>query len=134
MSARANATRCRWPPDATPAEASLQAEGNILFYGQMREQGVVLEQVADIAHLRRHVDRGGTVIQHATTHLDMARIRSQQPGDALQRDALARAGRPEHDGAVVLHLERNVERELPIPGAQRLADVDTDLHEFNAEA
>ena len=78
--ARANATRCCWPPDkaaiATGAEmfemderqsaldrrvdvaarspARLQSERDIAVDGQMRKQGVGLEDKSDIAPVRRN--------------------------------------------------------------------------------
>ena len=79
-SARASATRCCWPPDSSsgirgpnPARsnksqhlvdiarnvgggvpADLQAVGDVFPHGQMREQGVVLKDEANVAPVGRN--------------------------------------------------------------------------------
>jgi hypothetical protein len=118
---------------ALPA-APLQPEGDILLHRQMGKQRVILKQIADVAHLGRQIDAGGGVVEHPLAHLAAAGVGPQQAGDALQRHALARARWAEHQRAVVLGLERELQAELAALGAQRLANVDADSHRLSASA
>ena len=61
----------------------------------MREQGVVLEHVSDTPLLRRKIDLLLRVEEHTAAQADPAFIRPLDPCDALQRQCLAAAGRPE---------------------------------------
>jgi hypothetical protein len=74
----------------------------------VREECVVLEDVADRALLRRPVHAPGFVEPGLVSQSDDAALGSSQPGDGAQNRRLAGAGRPdERDG-----LRADVEREL----------------------
>ena len=78
---------------AAALAAGAQAVGDVLRHGHVREQGVVLEDDADVALVGRQMVDGGAVDQHAAGRLaDEARDDAQQGG-------LAAARRPEqgHD-------------------------------------
>jgi hypothetical protein len=55
----------------------------------MGKEGVVLEDEADAAPLRRDVDPAGGIKDRAAVDGDAARVRPQQAGDRLERQALA---------------------------------------------
>ena len=84
----------------------------------MREQRVALEDVADAPPLGRHVDAGHRVEEHVAVHHDAAGIRAHEPGQALQREGLPGARRPEERHDTVARGPLGVEREA----VQRLPD------------
>ena len=138
-SARASATRWRWPPEswsgkrsreraqlervepaidrraagvaARIAPARGEAEGDVLAHRQVREQRVLLEQVAAVALARRHVDAGCGVEQRLAGERDAAGVGPQQAGDRLQRQRLAGARRAEQDQPLDVAAEGDVELE-----------------------
>ena len=115
-SARASATRCRWPPESWRGLALLvalepdhaqrlvdafrallavdlldhQAVRDVVADRHVREQRVVLEHRVDVALERRHVRDVAAVEQ------DAAGGRQLEAGDHAQGRGLAAARRPEH--------------------------------------
>src|SRR3546814_7027203 len=64
----------------------------------------VLEHVADVAFVHRHVDAGSGVEQAAPVDLDPAFARRHQAGDGVQHGSLAgpgMAGQCDHPGIVM---------------------------------
>ena len=73
--------------------ARLQAIGDVLRHGHVREEGVVLEDDADVALVGRQMVDAGAVDQHAAAGL------ADEAGDDAQKSGLAAAGGTEqgHD-------------------------------------
>ena len=67
--------------------------GDVLAGAQVREQGVVLEDVAAAAAFGRHVDVAGGVEPGFAVGLDATVRRAQQPGRHPKDAGLARSGR-----------------------------------------
>jgi hypothetical protein len=89
-----------------------QAECDIVPHVEPGEGRVLLEHDADFI---RH--RAG---DRAPIHLDRAGARPHQPGDDLQKRALAAAGRSDHGdelAAAELEIERAERRHRPLAGA-----------------
>src|SRR6266436_6170191 len=72
-----------------------ETEADIVRDGEMREEGVALEDVSDMATLGRQINAGLGIEEHAAVHHDAARIRLEEPCHALERQRLARARRTE---------------------------------------
>ena len=70
----------------------LQAAEDILFYGHVGEQGVVLEQQSHAPLLRRQVDVPVTVKQHPPVQHDASAVRLYDACNAPQGHAFAAAG------------------------------------------
>src|SRR5262249_58182694 len=68
-----------------------EPEADVVGDGQMREQGVPLEDVADPPRLRREVDPCLRVEEHAAVHDDPAFVGAQESAQTLERERLARA-------------------------------------------
>ena len=111
-SARASATRWRSPPDSSPTRAASRCEirnrssrsatgrrggrrSDVREHVEMREQRVLLEEVAHPASLRRHVDSLPRVEPGALAERDDAAPRPQQPGDDPQHRRLPGPRRPD---------------------------------------
>src|ERR1700736_4315225 len=62
--------------------------GNVLFGAKMREQGKVLENVADFAPLNRDVNSTFAVEQNLITDSDPSHIGAAQAGDAIEQRGL----------------------------------------------
>src|SRR6266571_3075512 len=75
-----------------------QAVADVLGYTQMGEEGVILEQVADPATLRREKNTTRGVAPDFVAETDGAALRFLQPRQASQRRRLSRARRTEEDG------------------------------------
>ncbi len=75
-----------------------QAVADVLGYTQMREEGVILEEVADSAALRGKKNATRGVAPDFVAETDDAALRFLQPGQASQRRRLSRARRTEEDG------------------------------------
>jgi len=82
-----------------------QSKAQVLPYIQMGKQGVVLEQVGHAALLRAQVDACAGVEQGLAVQADMAAVGAQQAGDGFEHQALAGAGRPQHDDALAVRLK-----------------------------
>src|SRR6266508_7002419 len=80
---RPGARLCPWPVP--------EAKGDIVRDGEMREEGVALEDVSDLATLGRQINAGLRIEEHAAVHHDAARIRPEESCHALERQRLARA-------------------------------------------
>src|SRR5512132_1780566 len=80
---RPGARLCPWPVP--------EAKADIVRDGEMREEGVALEDVSDLAALGRQINAGLGIEEHAAVHHDAARIRLEESGHALERQRLARA-------------------------------------------
>ncbi len=115
-SARASATRCRWPPESWPGlalavagqldqrqrllgrplalglghAAHHQPVGDVVDDVQVREQRVVLEHRVDVAPVGRHA------LGRLAEDLDVAGRRLLEAGDQAQAGRLAGAGGAEH--------------------------------------
>ena len=88
-----------------------QAEADILGHREVRKERVALEDVADTSRLRRHVDAGCAVEEHAPVHDDATRVRCDESRQALQRQRLAGAGRAEQHGHAPAGRPRDVQIE-----------------------
>jgi hypothetical protein len=95
----------------------------------VREQRVVLEQVADAPLGRGHVDALRRVVERAAVQPHMARGGLQQTRDGLQRERLARArGAIERsEGNVGLKARGQVEASRPVLDRELQIDVDHGL-------
>ena len=106
------------------ARTLARSGADILLDRHVREQGVLLKQVADAALLRRQVDMPLAVEQRAAVQHDPAPVRAHDTGDAAQRHALAAAGRAEQRHGLVFRLERHAQVER----AEFFLDVDRNTH------
>ena len=92
--------------------AGAQPEGDVLERGEVVEQQVALEDHGDRTPLRGDEDVGRGVVETLPVEVDAAAVDGQQPGQAAERRALARAVRSEHgDDLPGLGVELDVERE-----------------------
>src|SRR5215471_733782 len=66
-----------------------QAEGDVVLYGEMREQGVMLKHDIDAA------DIGRLVVHNRAADADLTAVRGFQPPNQAQRGSLAAAAGPE---------------------------------------
>src|SRR5258708_7026635 len=66
-------------------------EGKVFAQGHMREQRVVLEHISAVARLRAQADLGAGVEQDLIVEQDSARVRSDEAGDRIENQRLARA-------------------------------------------
>ena len=103
---------------------SVQREDDILAYGHVREEGIVLEEIADPARLRREVDAPLAVVERAPVQQDLPAVRTFEACDALERHALAAARGAEEGEGCIGQCEIRRERKA----AQTLFDVDDKLH------
>src|SRR5450830_382969 len=108
--------------------APAQAKTHVLAHRQMREQGVILEQVSHIALLRRQVDAGGGIEQGAPVQADMALAGRKQAGNRFQGHALAGAGRAKDGDALAAGRALHVQVEAAFTGAQSGVDIEVELH------
>src|SRR6266567_3354014 len=98
---------CPWPVP--------EAEADIVRDGQMREEGVALEDVSDMAALGRQIDAGLGIEEHAAVYHDAARIRLEESRHALERQRLARARWTEERGDSFTRRPLDVQRETGQP-------------------
>ncbi|MDT4813295.1 hypothetical protein FQZ97_462730 [compost metagenome] len=103
-----------------------EPEGHVLAHREVREQRVVLEQVADAARRRRHVDALRGVVQRAAVEPHMARRGMQQAGDGLQGERLAGPRGAIQRGEGNVGLEAHGEVEAPGPVLHRELQIDID--------
>ena len=96
---------------ALGAGAIPQAEAEIVRHGEVREERVALEHVADAPGLRGKIDPGRAVEEDAPVDDDAPRRRGDQPGQTRQRQRLARSRRPEEHGHPAARRPRHVEIE-----------------------
>jgi hypothetical protein len=114
-----------WPPPLEPAEIEprddvgdprvadgarpvAQPEADVLGNCQVREQRVALEDIADATLLRRQIHTGRSIEQHTVVHDDASGVGMNQARQALERERLAGARRPEQHGDAVARGPRDV--------------------------
>ena len=142
-SARASATRWRSPPESSVTRARARwairkrssmasacvpvtcAEAHVADHVEVREQRVLLEEVADAPALRRDVDSSGRVEERDAVECHDAVLRAHQPGDDAQHGRLPRTGRPDESKGVPL-LHRQVCACLE--GPKRMGELDAERH------
>ena len=111
-----------------PVLFPVQAAEDVLPHRHVREQGVVLEEIAHLPLLGWEIDVLFRVKEHHAVQLDMAAVRFFDPRDAFEREALAAAGSAQQAGDAVFRLKAHVQRE----GTQGSVDVDDQTHAFTA--
>ncbi len=94
----------------------------------MREEGVILEDVAQIPAPGRDLDTPGGIEEDPLPHHDPPRIRGSQTGDGLQGEALAGPRGAEQDDDILIRAERNFQVKNPPPRPQPFLDVHQDFH------
>ena len=91
---------------------------------QMREQGVVLKNIPEMALTGREIDALLRSIQHIVPNLDVSAVRPDQPRQRLEGKRLAGTGVPEQDkppgGAAQGHVEGKTVAAFP-PRGEALA-------------
>src|SRR5690606_33428899 len=100
--------------------AHLQAEGDVLLDGKVREEGVVLEHHAEVALLC------GDGVDALAVHEDLPVREGQQAGEAVERGGLPAARRPEQ-GDELARPDRQVEVH------QRVAPTEAPTHAAELE-
>src|SRR5688572_24552967 len=107
---------------------ALGGEFKILPQRHVREQGVILEDVAAAALARRQVQVSGMVEEDRVVQQDAAFRGADKSGDAVEGERLARAGRSEEHGYAGGGLKVEIEREVGrfARGRVMLADADLD--------
>ena len=103
---------------------AVQAAQDVFFHRHMREQGIVLEQIAYPALLRRQVDAARGIEQRFAVQHDAALVRRFHACDTFERHALAAAGRAQQAGDWVVGLKPGVQHKI----AQPLADIHEQAH------
>jgi hypothetical protein len=106
----------------------VHAEADVLPHVQVRKQRVILKEIREAPRLRPLVDAARAVEERIAVQRDLAFVGAQQARDRLQRQALARARRPEQHDALRARGERHVERELALGRVQGFTDVDGERH------
>jgi len=108
--------------------ATRQSKAYVLAHVQMREQGVVLKQIGNIARLRRQINTRPGIKKPDIAQTNMAAVGRHQTGQRLERLALARTGGPHDDNALMVRAQLHVQVKGALSRAQRFADVDVKLH------
>src|SRR5438093_1370130 len=98
-------------PRAVGTGAAAEAERDVPRDGQVGEQRVALEHVADAPPLRRQIDARRRVEEDAITHHNASGVGPDEPGQALECQRLARARWPEQADHRLLRLPPHVQRE-----------------------
>jgi hypothetical protein len=100
-------------PAALRARNPAEGIGDVLPRAQMREQRVLLEEVAAAAPLGRQLDPPAGVEPGLAAARDAPAARPQEAGDDPQHARLAGAGRPgQRDALAVAGFERDRQLEL----------------------
>jgi hypothetical protein len=102
-----------------------QAVGDVAPRAQVREQRVVLEDVADPPRVGAPVDAAGHVEPHGVAAAHPAGRRAHEPGDDPQHRRLARAGRP---GQGQARPRRDGERDVEVDVADPRARLNPQRH------
>ena len=117
-------------PGQAPGQQARPGIGHVMQHAQMREQGVILEHVADAPPPGRHTDALPTVIEDVPVHHDAPGIGPHQTGKAMQGQGLARTGGTEQDKgtAVFRHLQMDAQMEGGRPAGiiERFCDIQRD--------
>src|SRR5262249_37953465 len=100
-----------------PAHAPAIVE--ICRNAQMREQAALLEDIADMTAVRRHIDARGGIEQHGVVEPDTSPVRRDEPGDHIDEGRLARARRAEQGRDAACGRDAPPPREVahPLPPA-----------------
>ena len=106
--------------------ALADAAEDVLLDGHVGKERVLLEEIADPALLRREVDLFFAVKEHAAVQHDAPAVGCDDAGDALERHALAAAGRAEQRQRFILRLEFRLQMER----AETLFNVNVQTHAF----
>ena len=106
------------------ARAGADAAEDVLLHRHVREEGVLLEQVPHAAALGREVDAALAVKKRLAVEDDAAAVGRHDARDALERHALAAAGRAEQRRRPVFGFELHAQRER----VQPLFDVHKQAH------
>ena len=104
--------------------AGVRACTDVLLDRHVREQRVLLKQVADLAFLRRQVNLLVAVEQDAAVQLNVPLIRFDDTRDALERHALAAAGRSEQRH----HFPLGGEVDFQVKISERFLDIHNQCH------
>ena len=119
---------CNHFAQALPAHGlvlfAVQAAQDVFLHRHVREQGVVLEQIAHPALLRGQVDAARGIEQRFAVQHDAALVRRLHACDTFERHALAAAGRAQQAGDRVVGLKAGVQHKI----AQPLADLHEQAH------
>src|SRR5262249_43008828 len=94
-------------------DARLPAVRDVLAHGQVREEGVLLEDEPDRPLLGRQLDAEAAVEPGLGPPRDPARLGPREAGDRAQDARLARPGRAEERERLALDLEAEVDSEVP---------------------
>ena len=94
--------------------------GDVLPYGHVGEEGILLKKIPYPPLLGRQVDPGGTVIEDDAVQSDLPLVRLQNTGNAAQRHGFAAAGGPQQRQRDALFC---IKLNFQLEGAQLLADV-----------
>ena len=81
------------------------AAEDVLADSHVREERIVLEEIAHVPLLRRKVYALLAVVEDDAVKLNVPGVRLLYPGDALERHTLAAAGGTEQTGHAVLRLK-----------------------------
>ena len=91
--------------------AAREREGDVVARGEVREERIVLRDVAEAAPLRREVDPGVAVEQHLAAELDAAAFWSERAEQQLEHAALAGAARARERERAGADLELDLQRD-----------------------
>ena len=106
------------PGRAAALAARAQPEGHVLERRHVREQQVVLEDHSDGALLGRHAHAGRGVLEDDAVEHDPAALQRHETGQRAQQRGLAGGvGPQEHDDALALDRELDVELERALAQA-----------------
>ena len=105
-----------------------ERERHVLVDGQVRKEGVVLKDIGQSSGLGGKADLAGGVVQGVALQPDVTGVRGEQPGDGLQRQALARSGRADDHDPLMVGLQLHRQGEGACGGGERLSDVEVELH------
>ena len=111
-----------------PVLFPVQAAEDVLPHGHVREERIVLKQVADLPFLGRQVDVLFGVEQHRAVQLNMPPVRPFDAGNAFEGKALAAARGTQQTGDAVFGFKLGVQGKGPQPSR----DVHDQAHAFTA--
>src|SRR5260370_15615802 len=94
----------------------------VLLDRQMREECKLLQNISHTAFRDGNIDASVRIEQDALTHGNPARVRSGQPGHAVEQSGFSRSRRAEQYGEAGLSGEFNIERKLALRRTKRLPD------------
>ena len=113
------------PRLAARAAVAAQAEGDVVERAEIREEQIVLEDIADRAPLRGNIDTRLCVLEHPPVESDAAFDQRHEPGQNAQESALPRSVRPKHRHHVA-RLHRQIDAE--VESSERGVDAHLEAH------